>query len=148
MNFDWRTSSENLDWEELSTLYRIAPLGEKPAERLKIAFANSMYQSFVYHNGKLAAAGRCLADGVDCAYLCDIAVHPDYQGAGLGKALVARLLDNVRGYKKVILYAAAGKEPFYKKFGFRRMTTAMAIFQDEERAIKNGVLEADQPGGE
>jgi predicted acetyltransferase len=33
-----------------------------------------------------------------------------------------------------------GKEPFYKKFGFKQMTTAMAIFQDEAQAFERGYL--------
>ncbi len=143
MPLNWTETTDSMDWEELSTLYRIAPLGEKPAERLKIAFANSMYKCFAYDNGELVAAGRCLADGIDCAYLCDIAVHPNYQGRGLGKVVVNKLLGFAVGHKKIILYAAAGKEPFYKKFGFKRMTTAMAIFQDEQRAIESGVLEKE-----
>ena len=40
-----------------------------------------------------------------------------------------------------MLYAAAGKEDFYRKLGFRRMTTAMAIFDDETAAIGRGLLE-------
>jgi hypothetical protein len=33
-----------------------------------------------------------------------------------------------------------GKEPFYRKFGFLRMTTAMAIFDDQAVKLKNGYL--------
>src|SRR5687767_10691774 len=57
---------------ELSELYRIAPLGDKPAHRLKRAYANSMFKCFVLDDGRLVGAGRAVADGVDCAYLCDI----------------------------------------------------------------------------
>jgi hypothetical protein len=34
-----------------------------------------------------------------------------------------------------------GKEPFYEAFGFRRMTTAMAIFEAPAKAHRNGYLE-------
>ncbi len=43
--------------------------------------------------------------------------------------------------RKIILYAVPGKEPFYEAFGFRRMTTVMAIFENQERAHKRGYLE-------
>ncbi|CAD5374038.1 hypothetical protein RA210_U480001 [Rubrivivax sp. A210] len=36
------------------------------------------------------------------------------------------------GHKKIILYSVPGKEGFYKKLGFLRMLTAMAIFRDPE----------------
>jgi len=49
-----------------------------------------------------------LADGIDCSYLCDIAVLPSHQETGLGKQIVGRLLELSRGHKKVILYAMPG----------------------------------------
>jgi len=45
------------------------------------------------------------------------------------------------GHKKIILYANPGTESFYEKLGFRRMKTAMAIFSDQERAIRRGLVE-------
>jgi len=44
------------------------------------------------------------------------------------------------GYKKIILYANPGKEPFYKKLGFSRMNTAMAIFKNHDLAVKTGLI--------
>jgi len=44
-------------------------------------------------------------------------------------------------HRKIVLYAVPGKQPFYEAFGFRRMTTAMAIFENQERAHKRGYLE-------
>ena len=38
------------------------------------------------------------------------------------------------------LYAVPGKEPFYRKFGFKRMTTAMAIFEDQAAMVERGYL--------
>jgi ribosomal protein S18 acetylase RimI-like enzyme len=144
MALEWIESSENVDWEELSALYRVAPLGQKDPADLKVSFANSMFKCFVYDSGKLVAAGRALADGRDCSYICDVAVLPSYQGRGLGRELVSRLVELSKGHKKIILYAAKGKEPFYQKLGFKRMITAMAIFKDEAQALRNGVI-VDEP---
>lgn len=140
MSHQWHDSLDNLNWDELSTLYRIAPLGDKPVENLKTAFGNSLYKCFVYDNDCLIGVGRVLADGVDCAYICDVAVHPDYQGTGLGKEIVSRLVELSQHHKKIILYAVAGKEPFYQKLGFKRMNTAMAIFQNQTLAIETGLI--------
>jgi ribosomal protein S18 acetylase RimI-like enzyme len=136
----WLFESDGIDWHELSNLYRIAPLGNKSAEHLQAVFGNSRFQCFVLDDGKLVGAGRALADGRDCSYLCDIVVHPDYQGHGLGKALVAKLTELSAGHRKIILYANPGKEGFYRKLGFRRMLTAMAKFQDEQHAIGTGLV--------
>lgn len=140
MTIEWTDSLENVTWEELSNLYQIAPLGKKDADDLKVAFGNSMFKWFAYENGILIAAGRALADGRDCSYICDVAVHPEIQGQGLGKEVVSRLVGQSRNHKKILLYAAKGKEPFYLKLGFKRMTTAMAIFKDETQALQNGVI--------
>lgn len=137
---EWVDSTQGVDFEELSALYRAAPLGDKSAAHLKEVFGNSRYTCLVYDDGRLVGAGRALADGRDCSYLCDIAVHPSCQGSGLGRQIVQRLLDSSRGHKKIILYAVPGKEPFYRRFGFRRMLTAMAIFEDQDRALARGFV--------
>ena len=141
MNFDWIYSDENLDWNELSNLYEIAPLGIKDPNDLKISFSNSMFKCFVYHSGRLVAAGRALADGKDCSYICDVAVHPDYQGQGLGSEVVSRLVGFSKNHTKIILYTSPGNEPFYQKLGFRRMKTALAIFKDQDRAMEIGLVD-------
>ena len=137
----WLYEQDTIGWAALSELYRIAPLGEKKPDDLRVSFGNSRYTCLVFDGDVLVGAGRALADGVDCSYLCDVAVHPDYQGIGLGKALIERLRDLSQGHRKIILYANPGKEGFYAKLGFRRMRTAMAIFANQQRAIETGIVE-------
>ena len=96
-HLQWLLDQASIDWTELSDLYRIAPLGEKSAEHLRLAFSNSMFKCFVLSDGKLVGAGRAVADGIDCSYLCDVAVHPDFQGQGLGKAIIAKLFGSLGG---------------------------------------------------
>lgn len=143
MALEWVYSIDAVDWEELSALYRLAPLGDKKPDHLRKVFGNSLYVSFVYDGGKLVGAGRALADGGDCSYICDIAVLPSHQGTGLGKRLVGDLVERSRGHKKIILYAVPGREPFYKKFGFLRMKTAMAIFENQRAQLERGYLTED-----
>ena len=140
MTIDWTDDRAGVDWQELEALYRAAPLGNKNADDLKVVFGNSMFCCFARDDGRLVGAGRVLADGRDCAYLCDVAVLPDYQGTGLGKQIGERLLDKARGHNKIILYSVAGREPFYTKFGFLRMKTAMAVFKNRQSAIDKGLL--------
>lgn len=111
-----------MDWEELAALYRAAPLGDKKPDDLKLVFTNSMFRCFAFASGKVAAAGRVLADGRDCACLCDIAVLPSHQGQGLGKGVMVRLIERSKSHRKIILYAVPGREPLYRGFGFRRMS--------------------------
>jgi GNAT superfamily N-acetyltransferase len=132
-----------LDWGELSELYRIAPLGDKPPDRLAVVYGNSMFCCLVRHGQRLVGAGRALADGLDAAYIADVAVHPDHQGRGLGQAIVRSLVRQCDGHRKIILYANPGAEPFYKRLGFLPMTTAMAIWQDPRSGVAAGLLRDD-----
>ena len=141
MDFRWEYSCESVDWDELTELYRVAPLGEKTAAGLQTCFANSRYVCLVYDQDKLIAAGRALADGVDSSYIADVAVLPDYQGRGVGTDIVSHLMRVSEGHRKIFLYAAVGKEDFYRRLGFKRMTTAMAIFDDQDAAVARGLLE-------
>jgi ribosomal protein S18 acetylase RimI-like enzyme len=140
LTFEWFDSQEAVDWHELSMLYALAPLGDKKPEDLKVAFSNSKFKCFIFESQKLIGAGRALADGVDCSYICDVAVLPAYQGYGLGKEIVLKLVALSKDHKKIILYASPGKESFYKKLGFKRMNTAMAIFSNQDRALESGLV--------
>lgn len=141
MSLVWSHTIDNLDWIELVALYQAAPLGNKNPLDLKTAFTNSMFKCFVYDEGKLVGVGRALADGVDCSYICDVALLPSHQGLGLGKQIVLKLMSLSSSHKKIILYSVPGKEAFYKKLGFKRMCTAMAIFENQGVAIERGYID-------
>ena len=140
MALEWKHTIDGVDWEELSAVYRAAPLGDKKPQQLQTVFVNSMFKCFVYDDDRLVGAGRALADGADCSYICDIAVLPSHQGTGLGKQIIGYLVEASRGHRKILLYAVPGKESFYRRFGFLRMKTAMAIFQNQQQQIERGYL--------
>jgi ribosomal protein S18 acetylase RimI-like enzyme len=137
----WQLDQDGIDWNALSELYRVAPLGEKDPDDLRVCFTNSMFKCFVFDQELLVGAGRALADGIDCSYLCDVAVHPGYQGRGLGRAIIDRLRELSASHRKIILYANPGKEGFYRRLGFLPMKTAMAIFRNREHAIRTGLVD-------
>jgi GNAT superfamily N-acetyltransferase len=111
--YRWVDDAADVDWDKLSELYRVAPLGVTPPAALATVFGNSLFMRFVNSADVVVAAGRALADGVDCAYIADIAVHPDHHGHGLGRAIIERLVTAAKGHKKIILYANPGAEGFY-----------------------------------
>lgn len=140
MQLEWKETLEGIDWHELSALYLAALLGEKSPADLEKAFSNSMFRFFVYDSGCLVGVGRALADGADCSYICDVAVLPAHQGIGLGKEIVSKLIALSSGHKKILLYSVPGKESFYRRLGFKRMTTAMAIFENQSSALERGLV--------
>jgi ribosomal protein S18 acetylase RimI-like enzyme len=140
--YQWVYDDSAVNWSALSELYRIAPLGEKSPRDLATVFPNSRFKCFVYDGDQLVGVGRALADGLDCSYIADVAVHPEHQGNGLGKRIIRELVALSKGHKKIILYANPGTEGFYAKLGFHRMNTAMAIWRDNDAAIASGLLTA------
>src|SRR5690349_13802640 len=50
MPLEWKYSIDGVDWDELSALYRVAPLGDKKPLHLQTVFANSMFKCFIYDN--------------------------------------------------------------------------------------------------
>ena len=75
--------------------------------------------------------GRLVGDGAMYWYLQEIIVLPEYQGKGIGKSIVNRLIEHIKseaepGTKiEIGLTAVKGKEPFYEKFGFSVCPTGM-----------------------
>lgn len=144
MALTWTTTWHDVGWDELEALYRATSLGTKSAAILQTVFTNSRFCCFARDaGGRLVAAGRVLSDGADCAYLCDVAVHPAQQGQGVGAEIVSRLVAMCTGHRKIILYALSGKEAFYRRFGFKPMRTAMALFDDEAAAITKGLIDVE-----
>lgn len=140
MGITWRDTTDGIDWQELEAMYRAAPLGNKDAALLRTVFGNSQLTLFVFDGDQLVGAGRVLSDGGDFAYICDVAFLPSHQGGGLGSEMLRRALDFARGHRKIMLYSVPGKEGFYRRFGFARMSSAMAIFTDQAAAQARGYL--------
>ena len=118
---------DDVNWEELATLFRLAPLGDRDLDQLKRAFENSYFTVVAQHENRVVGAGRVISDGEYYANIYDIVVLPEFQGQGIGRRMMQDLLDRI-GSKFILLTTTLGKEPFYAKLGFRRHKTAMAIY--------------------
>jgi ribosomal protein S18 acetylase RimI-like enzyme len=141
MKISLSTDIDRIFWEELARLFELAPLGKnRDPEKLEMAFRNSLLKVFAFDGTKLVGAGRALSDGVWRAAIYDVAVLPEYQGKGIGSTIIRHLIDAAH-VEVIMLYAAPGKEEFYEQFGFRKMTTAMAITPSEDEARKRGLIE-------
>lgn len=113
------------DKHQLAALYKAAELGRRSPDEIVMAFQNSRYKVFAIERGRLVGAGRAFGDEVDCAVICDLAVHPDRRGRGLGERILETLKQQARHHLRIILYAKPGKESFYFKRGFSPMKTVM-----------------------
>jgi ribosomal protein S18 acetylase RimI-like enzyme len=84
--------------------------------------------------------GRAISDGLIQAAIYDVAVLPSYQGLGIGKQIIQKIVDSLPGCN-FVLYASPGKEPFYEKLMFRKMKTGMALFVRSEIMSTRGFTE-------
>jgi len=131
---------EGIDWERVTEVIHEADLGDRTVPERKQVFEASQKVAFAFENELLVGTGRALSDGVCQAAIYDITVHPDYQGRGIGRAIMDSLIAQL-GECNVILFAVPEKVGFYRKLGFSPMTTAMARFQNPESWRERGYIE-------
>ena len=95
------------------------------------ALANDLFDVSIHYEGTVVGMGRLVGDGAMYWYLQDIIVQPEYQGQGIGRMIVNRLLEYIKenampGTKiEIGLTAVKGKEPFYEIFGFSSTSSGM-----------------------
>src|ERR1700753_3259160 len=68
--------------------------------------------------GRMVGFARALSDGVGQAYLADVYVEQDARGHGLGKALVAEMVDSGPGASFRWMLHTADAHDLYRRFGF------------------------------
>jgi GNAT superfamily N-acetyltransferase len=140
MDIQLSDAVDRISWQELADVIEAAPLGKRDLGKLETAFRNSEMRCFAYHDGKLIGAGRGISDGALRAAIYDMVVLPEYQGKGIGTMIMNKLLEKANA-EIIILFANPGKEPFYARFGFRKMKTAMAIMEAPEYRRQQGLIE-------
>ncbi len=74
-------------------------------------------------DGRWIGMGRLISDGVSDAYLQDIVVLPQWEGYGIGSAIVRFLLSICKdsGIDWIGTISEPETEYFYRRFGFARM---------------------------
>lgn len=117
-------NTENIDWNKVAALFVSVGWDKRDIEKVKHSFIKSTHRCFLINNDEIIAVGRTVDD--DCYYglIVDVAVHPDFQGKGLGTKVVNYLKSKMIGYNFITLTAAPGKDAFYEKIGWKRQSSA------------------------
>jgi GNAT superfamily N-acetyltransferase len=94
----------------------------RPRERTDAAFANSLVFG-VYEGERQVGMARVVTDYTIVAYLCDVFIHEDYRGHGLGKWLMQSMLDHpdLKHVRRWLL-ATDDAHGLYRQFGFEPLT--------------------------
>ncbi|MDO5558436.1 MAG: GNAT family N-acetyltransferase [Oscillospiraceae bacterium] len=111
--------------EEFNALTMSVGWGTRDLLIIEKALKNTIYAVSVYDDEKIIGFGRLIGDAAIFLYIQDIMVVPEYQGRRIGTQIMNYLIKKVNELKKfnpeIRTYcgASAGKELFYRKFGFQ-----------------------------
>lgn len=144
MDISIRYGIEKVDWTAVCDIFRRAPLGTREPEKLRIAAENSYVVCAAYVHRKIIGFGRAISDGQYQSAIYDVVVLPDFQGKGVGQLVMESLLEQLPKGGTVLIFAAPGKQGFYRKFGFGRLKTGMGLFPNPEMSREKGYLERDE----
>ncbi|MCW5816779.1 MAG: GNAT family N-acetyltransferase [Labilithrix sp.] len=120
MTIDYRESRE-LPREAVLALYRENDwsAATKP-DALLAALSASHALVTAWEGVRLIGLGNAISDGHLVVYYPHLLVLPAYQGRGIGRALMQRLMARYAGFHMQMLTADGRAIPFYEKCGFVR----------------------------
>lgn len=120
-----------VDLYHLQELFRIAAFwaADRCLEDLSIAITNSEPVISAWDRDKMIGFARATSDGIYRATIWDVVIHPDYQGAGLGRKLVQTVLSHPKMSRVERVYLMTSyQQKFYERIGFEEnKTTTMVL---------------------
>lgn len=89
-----------------------------PSDYMKQIFCSGVFGFFVFHDDRLVGAARVFSDDIYCTWMAEICVRPEWQGKGVGKALI-KMINSRFGH--TALYGEAFKDQieFFIKQGIK-----------------------------
>ena len=103
-------------------------------ERLIPALRNSHTLVTARIGSQIVGLGNAISDGYLVVYYPHLLVHPDYQGKGIGRKVMAALQKVYGEFHQQILVADGEAIEFYKAIGFQRAgeTEPMWVYAGSE----------------
>jgi GNAT superfamily N-acetyltransferase len=99
-----------------------AGLTAKDPLAAELGLARTLYGVCIEHRGEAIGMGRVIGDGGVFFDVVDIAVMPNHQKKGLGKAIMDALMSYIRRTARptawISLMAGPGVTEFYQRYGF------------------------------
>ena len=121
----------------------------RPRDIVERSIANSLCHA-VWHGDKLVAFARLITDQATFACLADVIVHPDYRGSGIGKWIVASLVEHPAVETCKLMLRTRDAHGLYEQYGFERSECMTKAPRDGSRgsitAFSVGSACAEAPG--
>ena len=128
MNDDYRLIDATPSAADYRRLRESAGLRPKSAAAAERGLPNTLFGVSVMHGAAVVGMGRVIGDGGCFFEIVDIAVLPEHQRRGLGKKIMARLMEWIRinapATALVSLLADANAGTLYEQFGFKESAPA------------------------
>ena len=105
-------------WEFLSTQAYWGKFRTRADLEAQLASAWRVVGVYETATGRQVGFARAISDGVAYAYLADVFILPDARGAGLGKELVATMIDRGPGASFRWTLHTADAHGLYRQYGF------------------------------
>jgi ribosomal protein S18 acetylase RimI-like enzyme len=116
----------DVDWVALADLYNRAYGPHTSAEKIERMFRRCYVTRIAYLDERIVGAGYALSDGEMDATIHGLAVLPELQRLGIGMTIMRSLLEPL-SHLSILLTAEPEYQAAYRKLGFKRLTTAMAL---------------------
>lgn len=117
-----RRTADGLDMARLNDVFAAVGFPRRDPGRIRTALEHTDALLWVEHRRSAApvAFARATGDGVFNAIIWDVVVDPSFQGIGLGKAVVERLVQDLlsKGISNIALYSEPRVLGFYRPLGF------------------------------
>ena len=116
--------TEYLDYNEQEILPLYESVGwinyTKNPRMLKDAYLHSLRTYAAYVDNRLVGVIRVVGDGFSVVFVQDLLVYPEYQGQGIGTALLKKIMEEYHGVYQLHLLTDNTEKTvaFYKSLGF------------------------------
>jgi N-acetylglutamate synthase-like GNAT family acetyltransferase len=103
---------------------------DKPKDTATDDLELSSINAFIENDGEIIACGRLQDNGLGLGQIRYMAVHPNYQGQGLGKLVVIKLEEEARkiNLQTIELQARENAVEFYKSQGYSVKETSFKLW--------------------
>jgi len=117
---------------ELGPLLRSTEMGDYSDDRLRGMIERSTAYVTARHTGVLVGFGRLFSDSSTIAYINNMAVHPSYQGRGIGGHILGLLCESAGDVNAIYLYTSTA-DALYLRLGFERSEKRLYILRRAEK---------------
>ncbi|WP_204253509.1 GNAT family N-acetyltransferase [Mammaliicoccus sciuri] len=125
--FEREFKSENID--SIKEVYESVGWLGHDNEKIEKIFLNSSHVVIVKNYDEVIALARALTDGVFNAAIYDVVVKKTYQQKGISRKMIEILLEDLKQISCIHLISTTGNEELYRKLGFKKLKTEMAIYK-------------------